>query len=69
MIIRCEKPFLMDEKNGEWIKQLVFQNVLWDIAKVSDEPVIDRNYFGLPEYEVEIELHEEGHDEYKSDIQ
>lgn len=59
MIIRCEKPFLTDEKTGGWIKQLIFQNVLWDIVKVSDEPVIERNEFGLPEYEVEIEIHKE----------
>lgn len=56
MIIRCEKPFLTDEETGGWIKQLIFQNVLWDIVKVSDKPVVDRNEFGLPEYEVEIEM-------------
>lgn len=59
MIVRLEKPFLMDKENGGYIKQLIFQNVLWDIVKVSDKPVIESNEFGLPEYECEIELHNE----------
>ena len=63
MIVKLEKPFLTDEKTGGWIKQMIFQNVLWDIKKVSDNPVIERNGFGLPEYEVEIELHIEGKEE------
>lgn len=59
MKIICEKPFLTDEENGGWIKHLTFQNVLWDVVKVSDEPVVERNPFGVPEYEVEIEMHKE----------
>ena len=57
--IRCEKPFLTDNENGGWIKQLIYQNILWDVKKVSDKPVIESNEWGLPEYEVEIELHNE----------
>ncbi len=59
MIVRLEKPFLTDKENGGYIKQLIFQNVLWDIVKVSDKPVIESNEFGLPEYECEIELRNE----------
>lgn len=59
MKIRCEEPFLLDEETGNWITQIVYQDILWDIVKVSDKPVIESNEWGIPEYEVELEIHKE----------